>query len=180
MTLKSPIKLSRVARREFKRVAAEMYWLQDSDSGLLAERCAVFDRLRQAEADVDGRGTLVAGHRGHQILNPSARYARQLLDQLARLDDRLARRRLRKTSPTADPPPAWATGPEPSHGWAVEEALCWRQEEFHAHHPEIAQKNREAHAAHLKSRELYPEMWADLDAANEKRFAYLKRTGETQ
>jgi P27 family predicted phage terminase small subunit len=89
MTMKPPFPLSKVARAEWRRLIQVAYWLDEPDAGLLAERCEVFAQLREAQGDVTKRGLLVEGHRGHTILNPAARVARALRDQLIRYDVQL-------------------------------------------------------------------------------------------
>jgi P27 family predicted phage terminase small subunit len=112
------VKLSRAARGEWTRIRRVANWLRESDAGILTERCIAWSRLREAEADADARGLLVPGHADHLVLNPSARVANALRDQLQRFDVQLGLTPRSRQGIHAEPQP------EDGGMDAVERALC--------------------------------------------------------
>ena len=81
-----PIFLEGQALAEWERLSSQCFWLRDSDAHALADRCVCWQRLLEAEEDVQRRGLLV-GRR--KTANPSTRLARQYRAAVANHDLKL-------------------------------------------------------------------------------------------
>lgn len=81
-----PFPLPPIALREWKRILAEAGWLKQSQSVAIADRCICFQRMLEAEEDVQTRG-IVTRTRNGKVKNPSVQIARQYRISLQRHDE---------------------------------------------------------------------------------------------
>jgi P27 family predicted phage terminase small subunit len=73
---KPPLKLGREGLAQWDSLRKSATWLKTSDAAALADFCRCWERLAEAEADLDSRSQLVAGRDGGLVTNPSLRNAR--------------------------------------------------------------------------------------------------------
>jgi P27 family predicted phage terminase small subunit len=83
-----PFPLDGIALREWERIIAAAYWLRETDSVAVADRCLCFQRLLEAEQDIRDRGTIVRTRNG-KVTNPSIRIARAYRISIQRYDSEL-------------------------------------------------------------------------------------------
>jgi len=107
--LRPPPKLSREARKEWRRLEAELRTagvLTMRDRAVLTGYCLAWARLREAEEDIERLGTLVEGTEGTQIRNPALTTWNQAMSQLRMYAAELGlspSARARVTGPTKRP-----------------------------------------------------------------------------
>jgi phage terminase small subunit len=83
-----PFPLEPVAQREWDRVIALGYWLRETESVAIADRCLCFQRVQEAEAEIQRDGfTCVV--RGREVSNPAVRIAKSYRDAMNRWDREL-------------------------------------------------------------------------------------------
>jgi phage terminase small subunit len=83
-----PIPLDPVALREWDRIMAFGFWLRESESVGLADRCLCFSRMLEAEDHIRRTGFTVIS-RGREISNPAVRVAKGYRDAMSRWDAEL-------------------------------------------------------------------------------------------
>jgi P27 family predicted phage terminase small subunit len=83
-----PFPLDGIAWDEWERIVAAAYWLRETDSVAIADRCLCFQRMLEAEQDIRERGALVRTRNG-QVTNPSIRIARAYRLSIQRYDAEL-------------------------------------------------------------------------------------------
>jgi P27 family predicted phage terminase small subunit len=83
-----PFPLDGLALDEWDRVLAAAYWLRETDSFAIADRCLCFQRLLESEQDIRERGPLVRTRNGN-VTNPSIRIARSYRLSIQRYDAEL-------------------------------------------------------------------------------------------
>jgi phage terminase small subunit len=106
------------------------------DTELLANYCRMYGGLMAIRSEkarllkVGKYKTLVPGRDGSQQLNPLQTAENRMVSSLNRqlrglgLAPSREEQEHRKKTPANNPPPPGWTGPEPSHGWILEVALC--------------------------------------------------------
>lgn len=76
LPVKPPVKLGREAMKQWNSLRETATWLKVSDTLALADYCRCWQRLSEAEADLNRRSQLVEGRDGGLVTNPSLRNAR--------------------------------------------------------------------------------------------------------
>ena len=129
-----PADLDREAKKKWKELILAIDPTADLELlGLYCRTHSSLMSLRAEKAQLQAAGTfrtMVAGREGSEQLNPMLREENRLVTALARMlrslgltptrDQQEQRKKTRQPTPA---PPGF-TGPEPSHGWAIELALC--------------------------------------------------------
>ena len=83
-----PFRLDGAAKREWDRIVAKAYWLRETDSVAIADRCLCFQRMLEAEQDIRERGTILRTRNG-KVANPSIRIAKSYRMSIQRYDAEL-------------------------------------------------------------------------------------------
>jgi P27 family predicted phage terminase small subunit len=83
-----PFRLDGLAKREWERIVAKAYWLRETESLAIADRCLCFERMLEAEQDIRQRGTIIRTRNG-KVANPSIRIARSYRLSIQRYDAEL-------------------------------------------------------------------------------------------
>lgn len=104
---KSPFRLDGIALQEWERILSIAFWLRESESVAIADRCLCVQRLLECEEDIRQRGHVIKTRNG-MVLNPSIRTARSYRISLQRHDAELgltasSRGRLVEAVPTFTP-----------------------------------------------------------------------------
>lgn len=84
-----PFPLDGIARTEWDRVLSVAFWLRETDSAAIADRCLCFQRMLESEQDIRVRGLIVEGDKKSKVANPSIRIARSYRLALQRYDSEL-------------------------------------------------------------------------------------------
>lgn len=87
-TFEPPFPLDGIALAEWNRIVAIAYWLRESDSVAVADRCLCFQRMLEAEQDIRDRGSIVRTRNG-KVTNPSIRVSRAYRISIQRYDSEL-------------------------------------------------------------------------------------------
>lgn len=83
-----PFPLDGIALREWERITTVAYWLCESESAAIADRCLCFQRMLESEEDIRRRGVVVRTRNGN-VANPSIRIARSYRLSIQRHDSEL-------------------------------------------------------------------------------------------
>lgn len=83
-----PFQLDGFALQEWDRILGVAYWLRESDSVAIADRCLCLQRCLEAEEDIRQRGHVVLTRNG-RVQNPSIRIARSYRISIQRHDAEL-------------------------------------------------------------------------------------------
>jgi phage terminase small subunit len=83
-----PISLDPVAQSEWDRIMGFAFWLRESESVAIADRCVCWSRMLEAEDHVRRIGFTVIS-RGREISNPAIRIAKGYRDAMGRWDAEL-------------------------------------------------------------------------------------------
>ena len=102
-----PFPLDGLALQEWERIIHSAYWLKESESVAIADRCLCVQRVLECEEDIRQRGHVIKTRNG-MVLNPSIRTARSYRISLQRHDETLgltasSRGRLVEPVPTFEP-----------------------------------------------------------------------------
>jgi P27 family predicted phage terminase small subunit len=121
-----PFPLDGIAQTEWDRILGAAFWLRETDSAAIADRCLCFQRMLESEQDIRERGLIVEGDKKSRVANPSIRIARAYRLSLQRYDSELgltASSRSRVEGEGFNPPPTTHGKPtEPID--PLEWALC--------------------------------------------------------
>lgn len=118
--------LDGIARAEWDRIINTAFWLRETDSTAIADRCLCFQRMLEAEQDIRARGLIVEGTKS-PVPNPSIRVAKAYRLSLQRYDSELgltASSRGRVDGDSFTPPPAASPGKPTEQYDSLEWALC--------------------------------------------------------
>jgi P27 family predicted phage terminase small subunit len=120
-----PFPLDGIALVEWERIVAAAFWLRETDSVAVADRCLCFQRLLEAEQDIRDRGTIVRTRNG-KVANPSIRIARTYRVSIQRYDSELGLTASSRSRVDGDALPSGAS--MPAHATKpmdpLERALC--------------------------------------------------------
>jgi phage terminase small subunit len=83
-----PFPLGAIAQREWDRIMSFGYWLRESESVAIADRCVCFQRIQEAEEEIRRNGFTVV-NRGREVANPAIRIAKYYRDAMDRWDQEL-------------------------------------------------------------------------------------------
>jgi P27 family predicted phage terminase small subunit len=83
-----PFPLDGIALHEWERITPAAYWLRETDSLAVADRCLCFQRMLEAEQNIRDRGMTVRTRAG-VVTNPSIRIARSYRLSVQRYDSEL-------------------------------------------------------------------------------------------
>jgi P27 family predicted phage terminase small subunit len=80
-----PQPLGEIGLAEWKRIRAEAPWISAASAGALWLRCATFEDMIAARADIKKRGRLIRTRNG-SVKNPSLQVAREAASLIVRID----------------------------------------------------------------------------------------------
>lgn len=119
-----PFPLDGIALQEWERITTVAYWLRESESAAIADRCLCFQRLLECEQDIRDRGQVVRTRNG-KVANPSIRIGRNYRLALQKYDAELGLTASSRTRVSEDGPPMGNMPTQPSKPMdPLERALC--------------------------------------------------------
>jgi P27 family predicted phage terminase small subunit len=119
-----PVTLGAVARKEWNRLMEVAFWLRPSDAAALADRCACWQRLQEAEAAIKKLGILVESPKGGMRANPAISVAKSYRNALQRYDAELGLTASSRTRVSVGNSGTTSTAPGKGNADAIEKALC--------------------------------------------------------
>jgi phage terminase small subunit len=139
-TLKMPRDLDKDAKAKWHQIT-EIADLESLDAELLANYCRTHSNLmdvrraKKLQQDAKTFRTMTTAKNGAVVLNPLIVAESRLMQAGGRMLVQLGlsgngRRQEEIRKPSKNQPPAGMSGPEPAHGWAIEQALCGTDTDF--------------------------------------------------